>query len=281
MDVGALWQELDSTLTVMLLGFRSRLDRLDVAEKADRTLLTEADLAVQEHIVSAVMAYDLGATIVAEETGIDRGVVPASDRIWVVDPIDGTAEFVRPEHVEYCSVVCLLENRQPTAALIVAPEIGPERSPVTVRVDALGSPITVNGKTASVPTAASPRRASVTRSADSTARPWEQQMAAAGFELKTRTTSQTLDMVRSCVDLVSDTGADLPPFALFYRERQKVWDGAAGMCLAQVAGLDVCDSRGQKRTVIDLDLTVPEPTFDATLVASPTLVNQFVVWAAD
>jgi 3'(2'), 5'-bisphosphate nucleotidase len=103
-------------------------------------------------------------------------------------------------------------------------------------------------------------------------------MATAGFELKTRTTSQTLDMVRTCIDLSPETGGSLAPFSLFYREAQKVWDGAAGMCLAHAAGLRVCDSEGQDRHVIDLDLRAVEPAFASTLVAAPAIADQFLAW---
>jgi 3'(2'), 5'-bisphosphate nucleotidase len=279
MGITALWQELEATLTPLLVDFRRRLDRLDISEKPDHTLLTEADLAVQDRIVAAVHAYDSGATIVAEEAGVQNGEMASTQRIWVVDPIDGTAEFVRPDRAEFCSVVCLLEDRRPTAALIIAPEIGAGRTAVTIRVDGAGSPIVVNGKPRAPITAAAPQ-ASVTRSAGTGARPWERHMTAAGITLKTRTTSQTLDMVRTCVDLTDDSGGDLTPFALFYRENQKVWDGAAGRCLAYAAGLQVCDGQGRSKPTVDLDLTSAEPTFASTLVAGPELVRQFLAWSA-
>ena len=46
MTVEALWDELETTLVPLLLGYRARLDAIEVARKDDRTLLTEADLAV-------------------------------------------------------------------------------------------------------------------------------------------------------------------------------------------------------------------------------------------
>ncbi|MDG4789075.1 inositol monophosphatase family protein [Micromonospora sp. WMMD1102] len=280
MDARALWDELEASLPPLLLGFRARLDTLDVSEKADETLLSEADIAVQEHIVARIKAYDPGASIVAEETGEHLREPASSGRIWIVDPIDGTAEFVRPGRREYCSVVCLLADRRPVGALVVAPEIGTGGIGLSVRVDGIGAPMQVNGRPARHSAAAAPRRVSVTRSSSVAARPWERLMADAGFELKTRTTSQTLDMVRTCVDLSEETGGELPPFALFYREAQKVWDGAAGMCLAQSANLRVCDRHGVQRDLVNLDLTVDEPTFASTVVAAPPLAAQFLAWSS-
>ena len=279
MDIKALWDELETSLTPLLLEFRSRLESLEISQKPDHTLLTAADIAVQEYIVARILAHDPGASIVAEEAGDQQGGAATSQRIWIIDPIDGTAEFVRPDRREYCSVVCLLEDRQPVAALVVAPQIGTGGTAVSMRVVGPGSSIEVNGEPRPGISMSAPLRASVTRSSTAE-RPWERLMADAGFELKTRTTSQTLDMVRTCVDLSQETGTALAPFSLFYREAQKVWDGAAGMCLAQTAGLRVCDGHGRDRHVINLDLRAVEPTFASTLVAAPAVVDQFLAWSS-
>ncbi|MCK2238087.1 inositol monophosphatase family protein [Crossiella sp. S99.2] len=283
MDVGALWDDLQDTLTPLLGSFRARLDDLDVSTKADQTLLSEADLAVQEHIVAKILAADPGAHIVAEEgrQTLESVGSTTSNRTWIIDPIDGTAQFVRPDQVEFCSVVCLLDQRRPVAAFVLAPELGPERSSVRVSVDEAGGPIAVNGRVAAARSATEPLRASVTRSSGVPPRPWEQPLLDAGFELKTRTTSQTLDMVRTCVDISSHTEPVLTPFALFYRPNQKVWDGAAGMCLAQAGGLRVLDRNGIDRPIIDLDFSVLEPQFPSTLVTLRSLPTEIVAAFAE
>lgn len=281
MNIQVLWDELEVSLTAMLLEFRSRLDSLDVSQKPDQTLLTEADIAVQEHIVTQIRAYEPSASIIAEERRDGSGGAASSRRAWIIDPIDGTAEFVRPDRREYCSVVCLLEDRKPVAALVVAPQIGVGNTAVSIRVIGPGSSIEVNGRSRSGIPITVPLRASVTRSSPDAARRWERPMLDAGFELKTQTTSQTLDMVRTCIDLSEETGTTLTPFVLFYREAQKVWDGAAGMCLAQTVGLRVCDRHGRERPIIDLDFSTVEPTFASTLVAAPAIADQFLGWSSE
>ncbi|GGJ90219.1 hypothetical protein GCM10010123_20010 [Pilimelia anulata] len=239
MDITSLWHELEAVLTPLLADFRSKAS-LRVERKADTTLLSEADEAVQEKIVECVRAVDREGTILGEE-GIHgaaslRGAGP-SGRIWVIDPIDGTAQFVVRDGREFCSVVCLVEDRRPVAAFVLAPEVGPSRTSVCVRVTEPGEAIEINGK--KVAGLASPGGRgllSVTRSSGTQARVYEQPLVAKGYRLKTRTTSQTLDMVRTCVDLAPFTDPELEPFGLFYREQQKVWDGVAGMCLAHAAG---------------------------------------------
>ncbi|MGL5809870.1 MAG: inositol monophosphatase family protein [Nocardioides sp.] len=280
MDVSSLWDELEDLLLPMLSGFRSR-GLLRVERKADATLLSEADEPVQDQIVRCVRAVDPDGLIVGEEAahGADRllGRGP-SERAWVIDPIDGTAQFVADDGREFCSVVCLIEDSRPVAAFVLAPEIGPGRSRVCVRLAGAGEPIEING-TRVVAGGASPVAhascsvdepgplVSVTRSKSTPARSLERALAAGGYQLKTRTTSQTLDMIRTCVDLAPFTEPALASFGMFYRERQKIWDGVAGMCFAYAAGLYVGDGTGRARTEVDIALDLADPVFDSMLIA--------------
>ncbi|MGH3569175.1 MAG: inositol monophosphatase family protein [Pseudonocardia sp.] len=271
MDVESLWQELENVLLPTLRGFRSRLGSLRVEEKADKTLLSEADVAVQDQLIRCVRAVDPDGLILAEESAHLFGSLPdAEGRVWIIDPIDGTSQFVAPDGREFCSVVCLIRDRKPVAAFVLAPEIGPDRSPVSVRVTGPGEPIEINGKRAPDLSASErPRRVSVTRSSGTQPRDYEKILLSQGYQLKTRTTSQTLDMVRTCVDLAPFTDPALDSFGLFYREQQKVWDGVAGICLANASGgLFVGDGTGRERTTVDIALNVTEPQFDSTLIAS-------------
>jgi 3'(2'), 5'-bisphosphate nucleotidase len=267
----------------MLAGFRSRRS-LRVEQKADATLLSEADEAAQAEIIRCVRAVDPDGVVLGEEGahGPDllrgRGL---SGRAWIIDPIDGTAQFVNSEGREFCSVVCLVEGKRPVAAFVLAPEIGPDRTPVCVRLNGPGEAIEINGKqVASLAKADQAYMVSMTRSSGTPERTCERELAARGYRLKTRTTSQTLDMVRACVDVSPFTEPALEPFGLFYRERQKIWDGAAGLCFAYAAGLYVADGTGRARTEIDIALDLADPVFDSTLIASDSVAAQIVVAAS-
>ncbi|MEU8075871.1 inositol monophosphatase family protein [Catellatospora citrea] len=283
MDIPSLWQELEGVLTPMLSEFRSRRS-LRVEQKADASLLSEADEAVQAQIIRSVRAADPDGVILGEEAAHGADLLRGrslSDRAWIIDPIDGTAQFVTSEGREFCSVVCLVEDRRPVAAFVLAPEIGPGRTPVCVRLNGPGEAIEINGKqVAGLSTTDERRMASVTRSSGTAARSYEQELTARGYQLKTRTTSQTLDMVRACVDLSSFTEPALEPFGLFFRRRQKIWDGAAGLCFAYAAGLYVADGAGRARTEIDIALDLEDPVFDSTLIASDEVAAQVVVAAS-
>lgn len=65
-----------------------------VQGKADASPVTEADMRAQALIVPALQALLPCVPVVAEEA-VSRGDVPAAaQRLWLVDPLDGTREFV-------------------------------------------------------------------------------------------------------------------------------------------------------------------------------------------
>jgi len=262
-----VWSRLTAELLPVLSAYRARLADLDVAVKADDTLLSEADIAVQERIVSLISEYEPTARIIAEEGSVrldERS--GASGRVWVIDPIDGTAQFVTPDGREFCSVVTVLSDGSPDACYVLAPELGEGRSPVVITLDGGGALPMVNGEPArSAESAGLPLAASATRSANRPARAFEAVAEQRGIRLKTRTTSQTLDMVRTCLDLREETG--LGSFAWFYRERQKLWDGVAGIALASATGRSAVNRAGSALAPIGSHvLEGSEPTFATTVV---------------
>ena len=280
-----LWTGLETELPDKLAAYRLRIAELEVHQKMDQTLLTEADVAIENLIIDMIRSSDPEAKIVAEESGTGTwrpGSDEEPDRIWVIDPIDGTAEFVRQQSVEFCSVVCLLEQRNPTVALVVAPELGVGRTPIIIRASLADKTITVNGAGATYTSSLEPAlAASMTRSSSSPAPAHERTMSDAGYTLKTQTTSQTLDMVRTAVDL--SAMVDQPTrFDLFYRPKQKIWDGLAGLCLGEIAGLMSTDLNAQRRLPVTLEtLSLPEPTFASTVMGRPEAVTWFTNLARD
>jgi myo-inositol-1(or 4)-monophosphatase len=72
------------------LRYFRRTDRLGIREKAPRDLVTEADLEIDRLIVARTREHFPDDGILTEESG-GRD----ADGIWVVDPIDGTANFAR------------------------------------------------------------------------------------------------------------------------------------------------------------------------------------------
>ncbi|HVT33050.1 MAG TPA: inositol monophosphatase family protein, partial [Rhodanobacteraceae bacterium] len=67
-----------------------------VEHKDDRSPLTAADLASHELIVEGLSALAPRLPVLSEESaGVDRETRARWQRYWLVDPLDGTREFVK------------------------------------------------------------------------------------------------------------------------------------------------------------------------------------------
>ena len=92
----------------------------DVIRKDDNTPLTEADLASERVIVQMLTAAFRDIPIVSEETAPEDGFKPPASRFWVVDPLDGTKEFVA-KNGEFCVCIGLVEDERPVLGVVYGP----------------------------------------------------------------------------------------------------------------------------------------------------------------
>jgi len=96
--------------------FRS-LASVPVEKKGHLDLVTKADREVEEFLIASLQKVFPNDGIYGEEGGDIAGV---SGRIWVVDPIDGTFNFVRGSQ-NWAISIGLYENRRPVFGVIYAP----------------------------------------------------------------------------------------------------------------------------------------------------------------
>jgi histidinol-phosphatase len=92
---------------------------LEVSAKPDLTPVSDADLAVEQAVRSTLAARRPGDAVLGEEDG-QTGTGP---RRWVVDPVDGTKNFVRGVPV-WASLIALQEDGVVTAGVVSAPALG-------------------------------------------------------------------------------------------------------------------------------------------------------------
>src|SRR5213595_87896 len=90
---------LDVALRAALAGgeavMRVYADPFEVTQKDDKTPVTEADLASERVIVEMLCNAFPDIPVVSEETVPEAGFAcPTAARFWLVDPLDGTREFV-------------------------------------------------------------------------------------------------------------------------------------------------------------------------------------------
>jgi len=69
------------------------LDVLKVASKGTNDFVTDVDQAAEEAIISPLLEAYPGHAILAEESGRQRGS-KHSDYLWIIDPLDGTTNFI-------------------------------------------------------------------------------------------------------------------------------------------------------------------------------------------
>ena len=84
---------------------RYQAQDLVVSTKPDSTPVTDADRAVETAIREAISMHRAGDGLVGEEFGSDKG---ASSRYWVIDPIDGTKNFMRGVPI-WATLIALVE----------------------------------------------------------------------------------------------------------------------------------------------------------------------------
>jgi len=94
-----------------------------VRGKGDASPVTEADEQAEALIVPALEALLPGVPVVAEEA-VSGGRTPDVGRsFWLVDPLDGTREFVS-RNGEFTVNIALIEDGLPTLGVVLAPAIG-------------------------------------------------------------------------------------------------------------------------------------------------------------
>ncbi len=94
-----------------------------VEHKEDRSPLTEADLAAHRVIVAGLGALTPELPVLSEESA----AIPTAERLswgryWLVDPLDGTREFVK-RNGEFTVNIALIEDEEPTIGVIYAPAL--------------------------------------------------------------------------------------------------------------------------------------------------------------
>lgn len=94
-----------------------------VATKADDSPLTQADLA-SDHVISTGLAeLGLGWPVLSEESAqIGYEQRKGWKRFWLVDPLDGTKEFIK-RNGEFTVNIALIENGVPVLGVVYAPAL--------------------------------------------------------------------------------------------------------------------------------------------------------------
>lgn len=95
----------------------------EVSDKSDKSPVTLADQKADEIIVARLKALTPDIFIVSEES-TETGKRPADGAsFWLVDPLDGTKEFIN-RNGEFTVNVALIEGGKPVLGVVLAPALG-------------------------------------------------------------------------------------------------------------------------------------------------------------
>lgn len=90
-------------------------------EKIDRSPVTEADERIEAFLINELARLLPGVPVIAEEAMSRGEAVGTGDAFLLIDPIDGTREFVAKSS-EFTINIALIEQRRPIIGVIFAPK---------------------------------------------------------------------------------------------------------------------------------------------------------------
>ncbi|MGH3656246.1 MAG: histidinol-phosphatase [Micromonosporaceae bacterium] len=111
----------DTADSVAMSRFRAK--NLRVTSKQDLSPVTDADTAIEEALRSTISRARPRDGVLGEEFGSSEPAAWPASRRWIIDPIDGTKNFVRGVPV-WATLIALLAGDEPVVGLVSAPALG-------------------------------------------------------------------------------------------------------------------------------------------------------------
>ncbi|MCL1079413.1 inositol-1-monophosphatase [Parashewanella spongiae] len=231
----------------------TELDRIEVSEKGINDFVTSVDKEAEAAIIYQIRKSYPDHTIVGEEGGEDRG--SNKDFMWIVDPLDGTNNFVRG--IPHFAVSIALQQKGKTE---VAAIYDPVREELFTAVRGKGAKL-------------NEFRIRVTNPND-----LNNTIIGTGFPFKARQHSETYmnifgEVFNECADLrrAGSAALDLAYVASgrldgFFEIGLKPWDIAAGDLICREAGGTVTDFSGNHNYLSSGNIVAGAPKVTSNLV---------------
>ena len=217
----------------VLLRHMHRLDALNVVEKQRMDYASEVDGLAEDAIVKELRKANPDYAILGEEGGAQKGNRGPSRHTWVIDPLDGTSNYLRGLP-HWCVSIALCEGPEPLHGVV----FDPLRNELFIATRGAGAQL-------------NDKRIRVAERKDLAGA-----VIATGFPPRERKRADAqLDCVKALLQEAEDvrrTGSaalDLAYVAAgrvdaYFEAGVQAWDVAAGALLVREAGGRVCDFKG-------------------------------------
>lgn len=200
------------------LSYFGRTDALEISMKGFQDWLTIADGTVEREFRAMIAEAFPGDAVMGEEQGGG-----ASERLWIIDPIDGTSNFARGDR-QWCVSIGFVLNGRPELGLIHAPALG------EMWLARRGGGATLNGVPIRCSTNTDLRRSTI-ECGWSTRRPTEEYLG-----IVTRLFAEGSSVKRSASGALGVAHAANGRTDAYIETHINSWDVAAGLVIAAEAG---------------------------------------------
>lgn len=112
-----MWEASDAILAVY------ESSDLGIATKSDQSPVTEADLAAHQVLVAGLSVLTPDIPIVSEEDPESLKIPESHTRFWLIDPLDGTKEFIR-RNGEFTCNLALIDAHRTVYGFVSVPVLG-------------------------------------------------------------------------------------------------------------------------------------------------------------
>jgi myo-inositol-1(or 4)-monophosphatase len=237
---------------VVLLEYHRKLETLQIEAKGSFDYVTEADFAAQKAIVNLIRSRHPDHDILAEE---DKRSPGQNLHLWLVDPLDGTTNFIHGFPVFAVSVA--LEYK---GSVVLGAVYDPCRQDLFFAQEGQGA--SLNGRSIKVSSRRTQNEALV-----ATAFPWrERALLSRYLEAFTRIFTKVSDIRRG-----GSAALDLAYVACgrcegFWEVGLSPWDIAAGHLLVKEAGGHITDFSGRENHIWVGDVIAGNPSVHAFLL---------------
>jgi 3'(2'), 5'-bisphosphate nucleotidase len=223
----------------LLVGLRAELTRAGVT---GRELKDEGDRQAHELIVGQLAVARPADAVLSEEGKDDRARLDA-DRVWIVDPLDGTREYGEPPRTDWAVHVALVTDGAATLGAVALPALGQ-----TLGTGPLAPPMAAPG--------AGPPRVIVSRTRPPEAALTVAEALGARLVEMGSAGAKAMAVVRGEADVYVHSGG------------QFEWDSAAPVAVATAAGLHASRIDGSP-----LVYNRPDPYLPDLLICRPDLAE--------